>query len=48
MAYTPVTVALLAQLRAEQGRKLHQARHLWLVPTPPERTVIGETRGTPT
>jgi hypothetical protein len=32
MAYTPSTAALLARIRAAQGRELHQARPLWLVP----------------
>ncbi|AMQ67045.1 hypothetical protein SEA_BIPPER_110 [Mycobacterium phage Bipper] len=32
MAHTPVTVELLRRLRAQQGRPLHQARHLHLVP----------------
>ncbi|WP_176749619.1 hypothetical protein [Mycolicibacterium grossiae] len=36
MAYTPSTAALLAKIRAAQGRELHQARHLWLVPSPGE------------
>lgn len=31
MAYTPSTAALLARIRAAQGRELHQARPLWLV-----------------
>lgn len=38
MAYTPVTVTLLKIIRAKQGRKLHQARHLWLVPPPEPRS----------
>lgn len=41
MAYTPSTAALLARIRAAQGRELHHARHLWLVP-PTEDESVGQ------
>ncbi|QST89453.1 hypothetical protein PROPHIGD43A-5_44 [Mycobacterium phage prophiGD43A-5] len=31
MSETPVTAELLRQIRRDQGRTLHQARHLWPV-----------------
>ncbi len=43
MAYTPSTAALLARIRATQGRELHQARPLWLVP-PVDGDSVGEAR----
>ena len=40
MAYTPFTAALLARIRASQGRELHQARPLWLVPRHADESVV--------
>ncbi len=39
MACTPSTAALLARIRAKQGRELHQARPLWLVPRAADESV---------
>lgn len=47
MAYTPCTAALLARIRAAQGRELHPARHLWAVPPANAESVGGEISDCP-